>query len=216
MSELGPLARALAEKKRTCHDFDVRGFLGLTGNLPKLKVRLATVREQDKAIAEASAYVKRLAGNDADVAKDPDILENSKTAHILATACRDTDRPDELPAFPTGQFLLENTTTDQLATLLHLYNGVRNKESAAPLSLEDDRLEALIAMCSLASNTEIPDATLAAFPREYLVQAVVLLSGKLMDTRDQLEKANRERQGGHLVSAPTGEASADETKPGSA
>ena len=74
-------------------------------SVAKVHVRLLTVTEQDKALANARLYVERLlASSKKDQALDwrPDELEhNARITEVLATACREPDDPSK-PFFPGG------------------------------------------------------------------------------------------------------------------
>ena len=68
-------------------------------SVAKVHVRLLTVTEQDKALANARLYVERLlASSKKDQALDwrPDELEhNARITEVLATACREPDDPSK-------------------------------------------------------------------------------------------------------------------------
>ena len=183
--DLSPFAALLVSKARKCHTFDVSGFFGMSDEpLAKVAIRVATKREQDMAVVEAWEYSKSLAGKDLQEAwSDRDILEDAKTACLLAKVLRDPVRPDEMPLFFTGRWMIEKMTVDQLSVLLNLYNTVKNRESPSPAQLDDDSIEKIAAACNLAAGTELPEQALAGLNREFLTQAVVLLSVKLAEAR---------------------------------
>lgn len=185
-TELSEIARAILARQRKTYEFDVGPYVGLGETVSKIAVRVPTKREQDIALVGAHEYVAQLSAKTPAVKDDPEILLDAKAAFIVAVACRRAEEPEKMPAWPSGGWLSENLTSDQISVLLNLVNQVRAKESPTPTQISEEQIEAFIAMAALASGTELPDIALAGLPQVYVVQLFVMTAMKLAEARKQL------------------------------
>lgn len=185
-TEKSTLQKALEAKPRQTFDFDLTQHLGLAGVTPKVRVRVATKFEQDRALVAAHNYVKEIASQNDKAASDPDILEDAKSAAIAFECCRDADSPKDMPAFNSPKDMMRTLTSDEIAVLVNLCNEVRAKVSPAPKDISRDTMESLIKMCVDHVGDDIPEAVFANFGREYLTHMVVLLCCELTEARAKL------------------------------
>lgn len=205
--EKSKLALEIESRERKCYEFEVNGFFGLGDKaIHKIAIRANTKSEQDNAVIGAHTTVNQRATGVAESARtDDDLLLDAKTIQVLFTACRRCEEKDKeegyrYTAFPGPDWMRTNFTTEQLAVLLNLYNEVRIQEAPASQDITFDRVEELARVCSDNFDNEIPEAFLAAFTREWLTQAFVLLSRRYDE---------RKREGGS-VSAESGHQEEDD------
>lgn len=173
--EVHPLLAELKARKRTTYKFPVAHLLGLGGRpVPEVAIWAATKTEQDAAVDQGTKRSKERAPNAGD---DPDVLNDSKAASIIASCVRDAERPEKLPVFPTGEVLCDLCSPEQIGALLNLVLHVKEKESPDPKPLDMDQVRALAQGCVDAAATDIPEMVLAHISRVKLDQAFVLLAG---------------------------------------
>lgn len=104
---------------------DYPRFDDLRQPVARVHIRLLTVAEQDRALADARLYIERLlAHSKKDGAVDwrPDELEhNARVTEILAMACREPDDPSK-PFFPHGVIeIREHCTPTEIGILINAY-----------------------------------------------------------------------------------------------
>lgn len=174
---LSKFAEALIQKGRTPHVFEAGTHFGL-GDLPagRIAVRVATKAEQDRAIAGAHDYAKQVADKTG-ADRDPDLLEDAKSAFIAFEVCRDPDDAKQ-PLFLSPRDMLERLSSEQIAILVNLANEVRWKEAGRP-EITSDAVMALSEACAKHAGDDIPEAILARFNREFLTHAFVIQSAEL-------------------------------------
>lgn len=183
----GELAKALAERKPRYHEFDA-GSLVTIGDKPvgKVKVRLATKAEQDAALVAAHKYVKRITAEAPAAAEDSDILDDAKNAYILATVMRDAESPDAFPAVPHGEFLMQKTTTHEIAAMLNAYTEVVRREQHTLTDVTDAGIEQMaLAIVELEDEGRDPQEALMRGSREFLAEAVISLSRFYVDAAEE-------------------------------
>lgn len=198
---VSPLAKAIAERPRKVHEFDVAGFFGLAGaEVPKIGIRVPTKAEQDAAIRDAhhalTAFVKS-----AETAKsDEDIARDLKTIHILHRCCLDPKRvtaPDGktfcYPAFPSPQWMADHLTTEQIGVLLNLVNEVRRVEGPGPKELDDATVDVFHEAAVAANPGDMADF-LAGCDREFVCQMFVLEAHRLHNAKAEIEALEAENQ----------------------
>jgi hypothetical protein len=192
MSErTSPLAEAIAKRERKLFDFDLEGFEGL-GNKPiaKIKIRIATKGEQDRALCGAHAYVEALAKSsnvEPRVAtEDRDILLDAKTCFILAEVCRDATDP-KYPAFPGPKWMVDHLTTDEIGVLLNCYHEALRQTGTIDFDLSPDRIEALSRRLAATADSDAPNQFLVRFSREQLVEICIRMA--LLHETQRAEKA---------------------------
>ncbi len=181
--------RAMQADKKP-HEFDISEWFKMPAGSGKVAIVTATKNQQDRAIAGAQEYAKKLANGDERTANDPDILDDAKSAFIAHVVCRDPKQPDKMPLFLSPGVMMETLTSEQIAVLVNLANEVRTKEGPAPKSINDETVEALAIACADHAGDDIPEAILANLGREYLTHLVVLLAIKLRDARKPFEPAD--------------------------
>lgn len=176
------LALAIESRVRKAHEFEVQGFFGLGGNLiHKIGFRVNTKAEEDKALVTAYLTVNQLTEGAEQAREDPDLVQDVKLIHALYSACRraepeDVERTYSFPAFPSPNWMRDNLTTDQIAVLINLYNGVRIAEGPLKINISFDEVEEVAQFCADNSRSDVPELMLAPRSREWLVQAFALLA----------------------------------------
>jgi len=183
--ELSPIAAAIKARPRVAHAFEVQGYLSLGSEVRRVRIRVPTKREQDLAVAGAHEYVSKLGDK---AATDPDVLLDAKNAFIVATAVRDDAQPDKLPAFPSGGWVVENMTAEQIGALVNLINEVRKHENPGGWIIDDATVEAIASVCAATAESDFPEKALADKSREFLSTVVVLLAIKLAAARALLDE----------------------------
>jgi hypothetical protein len=171
-------------------EFDVNGFFGPGKKpLPKVGIRVPTKAEQDRAWIQSKAYVESLCKDVESAKNDEELLQDARAAFIVNEVCRDVNDP-KYPAFPSGKYLCENASTDQIAMLLNLHTEVRANSNGNKLVLSDSDVFVMAADCVVAAKEgDVPEASLAMYSREFLARAFVILSKKL-DSLAALPKAD--------------------------
>lgn len=177
----------LEARKRKLFDFEAQNFVGPgQGVIGKVKVRVATKAEQDRAIVSAHQYVARLTKGTEQAATDNDILMDAKTVHILHTVVRDADSPDAITAFPSPQWMMEHLSRDEISVLLNHYNYVAAQCTPLQVDISEERVDAIAEFCAQHAGDDLSTIRLLTCDREYLTELVVALSVKLKN----LEAAN--------------------------
>ncbi len=186
MSEyVSELAKALSARERRAFEFDTAGFLGLGGApLAKIKIRVATKAEQDRAVLAAYKYIADLAANvglDAAAAADRDLLVDAKTCHILFAVCRDANNP-AYPAFPGPKWMMDHLSADELAVLLSCYAEALRMTGTIEMDLSAERLDGLVTALAASADSDAPNLHLLRFTREQLTELCVRLALRLNET----------------------------------
>jgi len=189
-SDLSEIAALVQKRQRRTYEHDVGPYVGLGETVAKIAIRVPTKREQDLALAGAHEYVARLAEKTPKLADDPEILFDTKAAFIVAASCRRASNPDKMPAWPSGGWLHENLTSDQIAVLLRLVNEVREKKSPVPMRIDDTQVEAFANMIAASDGTNLPDMALAAQSHAFVVQLYILTVNKLNELRKRTDGRN--------------------------
>ena len=178
------LALAIESRKRRAHDFDIQGFFGLGDKeIHKVAIRINTKSEEDASVVAAHKYAASFRGDGTQAArKDGDILTDGKAIEALFRACRtsgDEESEYDYPAFPGPTWMRDHMTTDQIATLLNLYQEVRRVEAPVPWTITIPQVMQLAGACNDAADTNVPDEMLAQQSKEWIAQAFILLSQRL-------------------------------------
>ena len=187
---MSTLARMIAERERICYDFETNGFLGLAGKpIQKIKVRVATKGEQDRAVLGAHKYVEELAKDarlDVKVAsEDRDILSDAKTCFVLFEVCRDADDP-KYPAFPGPRWMMDHLSTDEIGVLLNCYTEVLRATGTIDFDLSTDRIDALSKALAATADTDAPNAYLVRYSREQVVEICIRQAVMVDELRAEL------------------------------
>lgn len=198
------LAKAIETAERPCTIYPVGGFFGL-GQKPirKIAFRVNVKSEEDAALVQAHRYVAAVSAGAETAKHDADLLSDAKTRHALAVACREvkttvapdgteTDEITKWPAFPGPEWLAEHATTDQIASLIHLYNQTRAEQAGWLEDLSDETVEDMLSVAAEAAlKNPIARAGLAELPREQLVYLLERCALKLRDARADLDMIGR-------------------------
>ena len=179
-------AHALLAKKRSAFEYDVSSIFGLEDGKMQVRIRVPTKREQDIAFVGAHAYVARAVEKTPVAKDDPDILDTSKAAYIVALACRDNDEPERLPAFATGEWVQETMTADQIGPLLALVNRTRAKESGDPIEITQVQIDAALEFVVSNAGTDTAEIGLTKFTHHYLVVLHMATAAALHEAREKL------------------------------
>lgn len=198
------LAAAIEATERPCAIYPVGGFFGL-GQKPIRKVafRVNVKSEEDRALVQAHLYVTNLAAGAETAKHDGDLRSDAKARHALFEACREvvtkraadgteTDEVTKYPAFPGPEWMAEHLTTDQIASLLNLYNQTRAEQAGWLDDLSDDSVEDMISVAVESANRNpIARAGLAEMPREHIVFLLERAAIKLQAARADLEMLSK-------------------------
>lgn len=191
MSDKSDLVEAIERRERRAWLFEAASFL--QKGFPKLgkyRMRIATVDEQDNALHMARRHVEekaKSAGTSPDDAKkDPDLTQNARVAYMMHACCLHAEH--DRPAFPSGKWMLERLSTDELAVLLNHYNEILRLSGPIDLDLSTERVEGLAALMAARAETDAPNMALMAFTREQVAEIAIRLSTLLVETRSELER----------------------------
>lgn len=181
-TELSELESLLENRTRKTVEFDVPDILGQSGqSLGKVKMRIATVYEQDTAIREAHGYAELVAKNNGAAAIDSDLLENAKTAHILHKVCRNAKT--DAPAFSSPKWMLEKMSVYELGILLNSYNEMVRAANPVDWRFDNQDLEAFAELCSKQSGTSIPNMYLAKYQSAQIAEIAIRMAILYHDTK---------------------------------
>lgn len=176
------LAQAIeaANVERPCKIFPIGGIFGL-GNTPirKVAIRVNVKAEEDLALVRAHRYVQGLASDLESVKRDNGLILDAMARHALFEACREIvttqgpngeeDKVTKYPAFPGPEWMTENLTTDQIASILHLYNQTRAEQAGWLEDLSAETVEDMLAVAAEAGEKNgVARVGLAQLPREQL------------------------------------------------
>lgn len=192
-AQRSPLGERIHARMRDRHHerVPVQGYFALGHEVAEVAIRVATSREQDRALMGAHAYVVAKARDNEAAKRDDDLVLDAKAAHIVAEMVRDPSTPEMLPVWPSGEMVKEDLSADQIGVLLRLCNHVRSKFGPVPESIDDSTVEAWALMAATLGGTDTPDLALAALPHTYLVQLFILTAGKLADARARIVEAQQ-------------------------
>jgi len=178
--EKSPLVKALDAIKRQCWEFELGTLLGKKADpLGKVRMRVATVGEQNKALLGAEKYLKELGEVRGEIAAD--IMGNAKVAYLMHQVCLDMEK--DRPAFPSGKYIQDTLSSDQLAVILNFYQECLRLSGAIDLDLDDDKIEGLAAMLAHHADSDAPNFALMSFTGAQLTEIVMRLALKLQEAR---------------------------------
>lgn len=209
-SELATAIEA-ANASRPCNVYPVAGLFGL-GSKPihKIAIRVNLKSEEDRALVQAHRYAIKLAGDVEAVRTSDGLLLDAMARHALFEACREVTTDDkgndtitQWPAFPSGAWLAENFTSDQVAALLNLYNQTRAEMSGWFDAFDLPTVDSFLALAADAAG--IPPETngnplakvmLAQLPREQIQLLLETAAMRLKAAEAEIDRLKR------LVPAP--------------
>jgi hypothetical protein len=170
--------------------FDIDALSGVDNG----KIVFDVLRNEDTTNALKTAYALQK-----EDAKDtPQIVDNQKHFAgllVIATlyhAARDADKPDEMPAFVSPQWMRKYLGNHELDYLVNLYNRFVGEVYPGGI----DKLESTEKLLNFARTiaaqwkTDLPDVALADFSHEVLVEIFIRMCVIWAD----LEDACKERQ----------------------
>lgn len=176
------IVKAMRALPRRSYDFDIGNILGLPTPV-EATFWAVTKEEQDLAYSGALAYTKKkLDGATDEAAMASEVFQDAKAAFILAKIIREKNDP-KYPVYVNGEVISGLLTPDRIAHLMRFALLARANDNPGHSSIEDDRIEAMAAVCAGTADTDIPERALAGQSWEWLAQAVVLLSLKLEGAR---------------------------------
>lgn len=184
-----PLVLALEARlaERPTFEFDATSFMG-PGQKPlgKVRLRVATKAEQDRAVIAAHRYAEEIGKGGTAAISDDDILRDAKTAFILHDVCRQADDP-KYPAFLGPKWMMDHLSVDEIGVLLNHYNEVLAKSGPVVSDFSDATVDALASVLAEHAGNNLPDYTLARYTRAQLADLCVLLALKLSTARAEAD-----------------------------
>lgn len=188
-TELSELELAIENRERKTYEFDIPDVLGQSGQpIGKVRMRIATVAEQDLAIKEAYAYANKME------ISDPDLMSNAKAAHILHKVCRNAK--SNAPAFSSPKWMLEKMSAYELGVLNNNYNEmVRAAKKNIDLEFDSQMLEAFAQFCGNLSNSKEPNKFLQNYNSEQIaeiaIRMAILYNEKVLVPLKEIVKAKK-------------------------
>ena len=186
------LVQWLEARPRWYKDVDVAGA-GLVNHdgspIGRLRIYINTKADDNDAIMCAYRDAEKLSQtytktSAEEARRDPDFIEDLKTAHALWRACRNIDDP-KWSAFWSPEWMTKNLNSHAIGYLLNVYNACKLEEAHLQPQYERERVEVYRdAVCSAWNSTQ-PDLLFAALPREHLM-AIALQA--MRHWRDDVDK----------------------------
>jgi hypothetical protein len=178
--EKSPLVEKLSALERPFWEFELGTMLGKKSDpIGKVRMRIATVGEQNKALLGVDKYLKDLGEVRGEIASD--IIGNAKVAYLMHQVC--IDPVHNRPAFPSGKYIQDTLSSDQLAVMLNHYHECLRLSGAIDLELDDDKIEGLAAIMANHYDSDAPNLALMPFTHAQLGEIVVRLSKKYVEAR---------------------------------
>ena len=166
------------------------------GSLTDVVFRTNTKGEDNKAVAAAHGYVAQVAkiaqGGSESFKEDSDVLNDEKSIQALYLACRDPGENSVGPLFITADWMRDNLDTDQIGGLLNAYMECRARKNGLPFDITDVHIDAIRDACVLAFDTNLPEAILAPYKREYLSHLAILMAKRWHDERQRIVSVLKE------------------------
>lgn len=191
--ELSELELAIKSRKRKAFLEDVVDVAGFSKKpLGKVRIRLATLDEQDKSLKQAEKYIKE------NNIYDSDSIENIKTCFILHKVCLrySPERTDEdqldVPAFPTAKYMIENLTLHEVASLLAKYREIE-RLSNPKTTLTTEEMREFARMCYENMNNEVPNAVLKSLDHVSVANLAVCIGIMYHELNKAYEKVIQEK-----------------------
>lgn len=170
--DLSDLELALAKRQRKAYEFEVPDILGGSGKaLGKLRIRLATLQEQDEAIAAARVYIEKRAKLSEAIAHDADVIENAKAAHILQKVCLRIDR--DFPAFQGPEWMLKHFGANELGILLNNYYEVIRLSYRDKTTFTAEDLRFFAALCAENIKSDAPNEFLKKLDADAVAELAI-------------------------------------------
>jgi len=207
--ECSELARALHRRGRAARAFQVDGFFGLIAANGKpsslLGMQVLSIGEEGEAVDAAhktrAEQSKRAGEGKEDAKTDANTFAAEQNLEALFRICRQVDEkgnPTPLYAFPGVAWLRRELSTDQIATLLALYDELKRKHGPIKLEIEDEVVETIARVLHEHLGDDIPESLLAPYPRWFLTHLATLLSARLGEARRSVEVLLQEREAWQL------------------
>jgi hypothetical protein len=166
--ELSELEIAINNRKRKTFEFDVPDVLGHNKKpLGKIRMRAATLLEQEKSITEAHAYAAKLGTS----SSDEDSFGNIKTVHILHKVCLKMN--SDMVCFPGPGYMLEKLGREEVAILLNNYNEMTRVISQIDCGFDTETLKAFSELCAAHGSTDAPNIFLQNLSRDQVAEIAI-------------------------------------------
>ena len=167
--ELSELELAIINRERKTFEFDILDILGNTKKpLGKVKMRVATLFEQEEAIKGAQEYAEKNCSN-----LDPDSYVNIKHCFILHKVCLRIG--SNVPAFYGPVWMIKNLGTQEIARLLNNYHEVLRIVNPSVFDFSNDKLKAFAEICAAYNDSDAPNIFLQDFSRSEVAEVAIRL-----------------------------------------
>ena len=186
-------ARALHARGRTVRVFPIEGFnlINLVGKpTATVAMQILSIGEEGEAVDSAhktrAEHSKRAGDGRDDARKDANAFEREQNIEALFRACLMVDekgQPTPWAAFPGVSWIRRELSSDQIATLLALYDELKRKHGPVKLEIDHDTVETIATVLQAHAGDDLPESYLAPFPRWFLTHLAVLLSVALGQAR---------------------------------
>lgn len=186
--QLSELELALQKRSRRTFEFEFKDYIGGTkSTLGKIRVRVATVDEQEKALLAAHEYINKKAIKDASSASlDSDFINNVKAAFILhkITLHETHDRP----VFSGPEAMMKAMSVDELGKLFEYYQAVLKEFSPFDIELTEEKVQAVADACAATWETDAPNIVLSQFTAAQKAEIIIRISMLLDKANKQIQQ----------------------------
>lgn len=165
--ELSELELAIEGRVRKTFEFEVPNVLG-NGKKPlgKLRMRVPTALEQEKAIKKALDYAAK-----SEIPIDSEGLEAIKTCHILYVICLHITL--ERPAFPGPEWMFKNLGVREIGILMANYYEMMRVVEPIEFDFGTDKLKSFAKLCYDYRNNDAPNIFLQSVTRDGIAEIAI-------------------------------------------
>lgn len=192
--ELTELEQALLGRTRRTFEFEFKDYIGGT-KLPlgKIRIRVATVEEQEQALIAAHEYIVRKTKENksspsmeaaTNAASDYDFINNVKAAFILHKVCLHPTADRVI--FSGPEAMMKAMSVDELAKVFEYYQAVLKEFSPFDLELTEEKVEAIAEACAATAETDAPNIVLSHWTTAQKAELIIRLSQKLAQLKKQI------------------------------
>lgn len=183
------LEQALENRVRKSFEFEVMDYLGGSKKvLGKIRIRVATLAEQNEALYLAHKYIEKIA-RDSQAAMDPDVVNTAKAVFILWKVC--LHPTENIPIFQRGpEWMMKNLSTDEIGKIMEYYQTVLREFSPFDLDLSEQKVIAIAEACAATAETDAPNIILSKFTTDQKAELIIRISQKLAEAQAELKRLN--------------------------